>query len=130
MAGAAVQRTYAELVRITPRRAASDYVAVSPDPTFPEVELRAVFSEETSAENLRGQRLSGESQGTTQVVSSQSAIQIMASEVALRLRYPIKRGYLVTLLTRHCEPTYTVNLADPLDTGDLVLYLSPERVAK
>lgn len=124
--GAAVQRTFAELIRITPLTSASDYVAPSPDPDRLPVDLLAVFSEETSAENLRGQRVSGESRGTTQIISSQSAVQIMAAQAAL-IPYELSGNDLVTLLGRPGLPTYSINLADPLDGGDLTLYLSPEK---
>lgn len=129
IAGVAVQRTFAEIIRITPRVSASDYVAASPDATRPIVELRAVFSEETSAENLRGQRVSGESRGTTQMVSHQSAIQIMASEYArlALLGFELADGDLITLIQRPGCPSYSINLADQLDTGDVILYLSPEK---
>lgn len=126
LAGAAVQRVFAERIRITPRTAASDYVAASPDLTRQPVLVMAVFSEETSAENLRGQRLSGESRGTTQMVSSQSAVQIMAAQAAL-IPYELGDDDLVTLVDRPDAPTYSINLADPLDGGDLTLYLSPEK---
>lgn len=128
-AGAAVQRLYAENIRVTPRIAASDYAAALPDASRPTVELRAVYAEETKQVDLRGQRLTGESRGTTNIINLGPSVQIMAAEFVARLGYEPRAGDLVTLLDRSGQ-TFAVSMPDMLDTGDLVLYLSPEKVIR
>lgn len=128
LAGAAVNGVWGEDIRITPRTRASDYVGAQPDQNRPIREVRAVFAEETKSDDLRGQRLSGEGRGTTEIASSPSTLQIMAAEAA-KIGFDLQKADLITLIQRPGQPSYSIVLADPLDCGDIVLILAREKVA-
>lgn len=126
LAGAAVNRVYSDVVRITPRIAASEYIAASPDPDFEPEEIKAVFALSPGTDDLRGARISGETRGVSRAVFAEASIQIMAA-VAATIGFKPKTGDLIQLIERPGSPAYSVEHPETLDCGDVVLWLTKEK---
>ncbi len=126
LAGRATDRVYGETIMVSPR-IANEYIAAQPDIARPVKEVRGIFSLEPSTDDLRGQRVSGESRGAIRMVFAEAVIQLRAAEVELLNYEPVKPD-LITLIDRKSLPTYAVEHVEPLDNGDLVLYLTKENV--
>ena len=125
LAGSAVNRTFSENVLITPRTGLSDYIAAGPDASRPAMTVAGVPSFEPDAEDLRGQRNSGDNRGTTRIANSMFSVQIMAAVVAT-IPYELMRGDRVDLADRGAGHRFAIDHVDTLDCGDLVLHLTKE----
>jgi hypothetical protein len=126
IAGAAVNSVFSEQVRITPRTAASEYLAALPDPDRAVVVVKAVFALGPEIDDLRGSRLSGETRGVARAVFADASIQI-TSAIAATIGYEPKKGDLIELIERPGSPSYCIEHVDPLDCDDLVVWLTKEK---
>lgn len=124
IAGAAVNAVYGEAVRIKPRKS-NEYVEAGPDLDRVEANVVGVFADEPSVDDLRGQRISGESRGVVQAKFAQASVQIMAAEVAKIVSLPVE-GDSVVLPSRLPPLKFNLERSEKLDCGDLVLYLTRE----
>lgn len=126
LAGAAVTAVFAERVRISPRIAASQYLAAAPDGARGEVIIKAVFTLGPETDDLRGQRVSGEGRGTTRITVSEASLQITASQAAL-IGYALAKDDLIRLPDRAGASAYAIEHVDLLNCGDLVVSLVAEK---
>jgi len=126
LAGRAANAVFSEAVRIMPRLA-NEYIASQPDASRQEATVRGIFSLEPSTDDLRGQRISGESRGALRMVFAEAVIQITAAEAALIGFMPVKSD-LIKLIDRPGCMTYAVEHVEPFDSGDIALYLTKETV--
>lgn len=122
LAGRAVNRLHGEIVAVQPV-IHCDYTGGKPDTDRPGKEIRAVFSLEFTAEDLRGQRLKGEFAGVGRFALGETGLHIMATEYAA-LGYEIRRGDRITMTARDGRPAYVVSAAHPLGEGDVLLILT------
>ena len=124
LAGRAANGVFGEPVKITPRLA-NEYVAARPDATRQEATVQGIFSLEPSSDDLRGQRISGESRGALRMTFAEAIVQFTAAEVA-KIGFGMQTPDLITLIKRPGCPTYAIEHVEPLDSGDLVVYLTKE----
>lgn len=126
LAGAAVNGVFAEDVRITPRIAGNEYSAAVPDAARAEITIKAIPAYEPGTDDLRGQRNSGDSRGTSRISVSTFSLQITAAELA-KIGWEIGKNDLMTLTSRAEAPTFAVEHIDPLDCGDVRVFITKEK---
>ena len=125
--GAAIEG-FGEVAVLIPRRG-NQYVEAAADADRMAVKVRGIFSALAASSDLRGQSRGGEFNGTTRVVSEQTAFWIAAAQVA-ELGFRPAKGDHIRLPERCGSPSYAIAGIHPTSMGDLNLLLVREDVVE
>ena len=122
LAGRAVARLHSEAVTVLPSLK-TPYAEAASDPARPSKAIRAMFTQEFTVEDLRGQRLKGEFAGVGRAALGATCLQIL-SDVYGGLGYALRSGDRIALSGRTGSPTYAVSAVHPIDGGDVLIVLT------